>query len=144
MATCYHPSKNPVNDPASRSCPVPPGQQHSMCCALNRDDPDHCTSGFNFLPPGFCLNPGDSVLYRDGCTDPDWGPDCVSVRSSGQGTDNNGDTIELNDNDYMMTACGDGTYCCGKLDEGVSCCSQGKGFYIVNVSNHVPEYLRFD
>lgn len=76
-AECYHPDGS-VEDDIWQPCD--PGDDHSMCCATNRDNADRCRSD------GFCFSVRDLNLWRNGCTDPTWkSPKCNKICIAGKG-----------------------------------------------------------
>ena len=134
--TCYLPNGTATTDPNQVSCKKP-GQTHSMCCALsNVDNADYCTSGADWFPPGLCIGGGGGGIWRDTCTDPNWGPDCLSLCIEGQEVDDNsGKKYDLHDEGaWNVTPCGDGTFCCGDDAKATTCCANHLGVYVVNVS----------
>ncbi|APA08764.1 predicted protein [Sclerotinia sclerotiorum 1980 UF-70] len=88
----------------------------SMCCRLGVPDNnggDVCGSGSTY---GLCGITG-SQLWRESCTDKTWqSPLCLKL------------CVGVNDTE--ITACSDGSYCCGRNAE--ECCTEKKGKFIVN------------
>ena len=106
-----------------------------MCCATqNRAIADYCQKDGSGDYNGFCLGGGDSYLYRNSCTDRNWGPDCLNLCTNGLGIYGYSADGNMNNGDWPVTYCGDGMYCCGQKDVGTTCCTQGNGYYLVNVS----------
>ena len=81
-AACYYPNGSDLNARLDQEVyqPCDPGDEHSMCCALNRPFPDKCRND------GLCYSTYDSNVWRDGCTDPTWkSSSCVKLCVSGEG-----------------------------------------------------------
>ncbi|ESZ91831.1 hypothetical protein SBOR_7783 [Sclerotinia borealis F-4128] len=100
-------------DPTYKACngsaPV------SMCCHLgaSSNGGDECGSGSTY---GLCGISG-SQLWRESCTDKTWqSPGCLQLC--------------VGVNDTKITACPDGSYCCGK--NAIDCCNAKEGKFIVN------------
>ncbi|CZR59809.1 uncharacterized protein PAC_09703 [Phialocephala subalpina] len=76
VATCYNPDGSAITDVAYQPCNQVSGV-FSMCCGTNHTGvvaPDIC------LPDGLCQNSGDSVYWRQGCTDKTWkSTNCLAV-----------------------------------------------------------------
>ncbi|KAM3087765.1 hypothetical protein ACMFMG_001838 [Clarireedia jacksonii] len=86
-----------------------------MCCHLGfaNNGGDQCGSGSTY---GLCGVTG-TQLWRESCTDQTWqSPVCLKLC--------------LGVNDTAITACPDGSYCCGK--NAKDCCDAGQGKFIVN------------
>lgn len=67
-ATCYNPDGSEIKDPAYQACNQFAGSV-SQCCGTNHTGvvaPDTCQAN------GLCQNNGDSVYWRQGCTDKTW------------------------------------------------------------------------
>lgn len=82
FAACYYPNGRDKNLRFSREVyqPCDSGDEHSMCCALNRAYPDRCRSD------GLCFSVVDLNVWRDSCTDPTWkSSSCVQLCNSGIG-----------------------------------------------------------
>lgn len=82
--SCYRPNGTDVNavyraqflKPVYEPCNA--GDEHSMCCAMQRNIPDKCRSD------GLCLNEFKNLVWRDSCTDPTWkSPHCVKLCTQG-------------------------------------------------------------
>lgn len=81
-ANCYYPDGTDQNRNLDKSYfqPCDPGDEHSMCCALNMTTPEECRSD------GLCHNLIDRQLWREGCTDPTWkSSKCIKLYVSGLG-----------------------------------------------------------
>ncbi|KAI4271012.1 MAG: hypothetical protein LQ337_006308 [Flavoplaca oasis] len=126
-----------------------------MCCYLEgTSTPDTCT------PDGLCL-PFDNIhLWRDTCTDPTWqDPACLNICTRGQSKQLPTDTPlvdvtplqfvlfaditvllfidalggDLADISMPLTACADGSYCCGFNDALTeACCRVHGGVFVEN------------
>ncbi|KAJ8058827.1 hypothetical protein OCU04_011813 [Sclerotinia nivalis] len=101
---------DPAYMPCNGSAPV------SMCCRLgviNNNGGDKCGSGSAY---GLCGITG-SQLWRESCTDKTWqSPLCLKL------------CVGVNDTE--ITACPDGSYCCGQ--NAADCCNANEGKFIVN------------
>ncbi|PQE10499.1 Transmembrane alpha-helix domain protein [Rutstroemia sp. NJR-2017a BBW] len=102
---------NSIYKPCNGSAPV------SMCCLLgygtSHNGGDQCGSGSTY---GLCGVTG-TQLWRESCTDQTWqSPVCLKLC--------------VGVNDTAITACPDGSYCCGK--NAMDCCNAGQGKFIVN------------
>lgn len=75
-ATCYNPDGSEIKDPAYQACNQFLGA-FSPCCGTNHTGvvaPDTCQTN------GLCQNNGDSVYWRQGCTDKTWkSPFCLHL-----------------------------------------------------------------
>lgn len=131
MATCYFPNGTADDSGTMKPCPLSSGKQHGMCCKVGNDD--ICQKDFNGQYTGFCLGGWDAALYRDGCTDRNWGPECLNVCTTGLGEWQYSYGDNLHNSYWPVAACGDGTYCCGQGTVASTCCAEGNGYYIVNV-----------
>lgn len=81
-AACYRPNGTDLNAGLSKEVyqPCDSGDEHSMCCALNRSVTDRCRSD------GLCFSTWDSNVWRVGCTDPTWkSSSCIKLCISGIG-----------------------------------------------------------
>lgn len=81
-ATCYNPNGIDKNADLGKEIyqPCDAGDEHSMCCALNRPDADKCRND------GLCFSTWDSNLWRESCTDPTWkSSSCIKLCVSGTG-----------------------------------------------------------
>ncbi|ATZ50738.1 hypothetical protein BCIN_06g02260 [Botrytis cinerea B05.10] len=95
--------------PCNGSAPV------SMCCHLGviNNGGDECGSGSTY---GLCGISG-TQLWRESCTDKTWqSPLCLKLC--------------VGANDTEITACPNGSYCCGK--NAADCCNANEGKFIVN------------
>lgn len=84
-AACYYPNGSDENARLSVEVyqPCDSGDEHSMCCALNRTIADKCRKD------GLCVSTWDSNIWRDGCTDPTWkSSSCIKLCASGEGIRN--------------------------------------------------------
>ncbi|KAF7877288.1 hypothetical protein EAF04_000971 [Stromatinia cepivora] len=100
---------DPTYKPCNGSAPV------SMCCHLGviNNGGDECGSGSTY---GLCGITG-SQLWRESCTDKTWqSPLCLKLC--------------VGANDTEITACPDGSYCCGR--NAADCCNAKEGKFIVN------------
>ncbi|THV53493.1 hypothetical protein BGAL_0049g00280 [Botrytis galanthina] len=100
---------DPTYRPCNGSVPV------SMCCHLGNSDNggDECGSGSTY---GLCGISG-TQLWRESCTDKTWqSPQCLRLC--------------VGANDTEITACPNGSYCCGK--NAADCCNANEGKFIVN------------
>lgn len=84
-ASCYFPNGTDVNVVLQtedyRACD--PGDEDSMCCALNRPDPDKCRSD------GLCQSAWDTNVWRESCTDRSWkSSKCIKLCNTGIGRAN--------------------------------------------------------
>lgn len=80
--TCYVPNGSDRNAGLSQEVyqPCDAGDQHSMCCALNRSQADRCRND------GLCLSAYGGIIWRESCTDPTWkSPSCIKLCDSGIG-----------------------------------------------------------
>ncbi|CZR66647.1 uncharacterized protein PAC_16548 [Phialocephala subalpina] len=90
-----------------------------VCCHLGvlNNGGDACGSGNTF---GLCGITG-TQLWRESCTDQTWeSPYCLKLCTTGAGATG----------DVEITACDDGSYCCGQ--NNATCCDAGEGLFIVN------------
>ncbi|KAF7956050.1 hypothetical protein EAE96_004971 [Botrytis aclada] len=100
---------DPTYRPCNGSAPV------SMCCHLGviSNGGDECGSGSTY---GLCGISG-TQLWRESCTDKTWqSPLCLRLC--------------VGANDTEITACPNGSYCCGK--NAADCCNANEGKFIVN------------
>ncbi|TGO61452.1 hypothetical protein BCON_0027g00390 [Botryotinia convoluta] len=100
---------DPTYKPCNGSAPV------SMCCHLGviNSGGDECGSGSTY---GLCGISG-TQLWRESCTDKTWqSPLCLRLC--------------VGANDTEITACPNGSYCCGK--NAADCCNANGGKFIVN------------
>ncbi|KAF7942322.1 hypothetical protein BELL_0021g00220 [Botrytis elliptica] len=100
---------DPTYKPCNGSAPV------SMCCHLGviNNGGDECGSGSTY---GLCGISG-TQLWRESCTDKTWqSPLCLRLC--------------VGANDTEITACPNGSYCCGK--NAADCCNANAGKFIVN------------
>ncbi|KAH9223775.1 hypothetical protein DL95DRAFT_517846 [Leptodontidium sp. 2 PMI_412] len=117
-ATCYNPDGSEIKDPAYQACNQFAGSV-SQCCGTNHTGvvaPDTCQAN------GLCQNNGDSVYWRQGCTDKTWkSPFCLNLctdpKNGGDATDN-----------VAVGQCSDGSWCCGGVN--VTCCNLKQGIVI--------------
>ncbi|PQE24366.1 Transmembrane alpha-helix domain protein [Rutstroemia sp. NJR-2017a BVV2] len=110
-----------IYKPCNGSAPV------SMCCLLgygtSHNGGDQCGSGSTY---GLCGVTG-TQLWRESCTDQTWqSPVCLKLCVGG----NRFAISSAAANDTAITACPDGSYCCGK--NAMDCCNAGQGKFIVN------------
>lgn len=75
MATCFLP--NGTADPKVTIRPC--GGNTGMCCVLANQTPDMCEKDPNGQYTGLCLGRQTSNLWRDSCTDKNWGPSCLNI-----------------------------------------------------------------
>ena len=150
FASCYFPNGTDVNAvlPTEVYQPCDAGDEDSMCCALNRPNPDKCRSD------GLCLSTYDGNIWRETCTDRSWkSPKCIKLCDSGigRGTRAHGENFrtlltvcviqgqyiegvdrQLDGFEFTITPCGDGSYCCGNGTDAQSCCDGKKGVFLLN------------
>ncbi|PQE32617.1 hypothetical protein CJF32_00004161 [Rutstroemia sp. NJR-2017a WRK4] len=112
---------NSIYKPCNGSAPV------SMCCLLgygtSHNGGDQCGSGSTY---GLCGVTG-TQLWRESCTDQTWqSPVCLKLCVGGNRLAMSSPAM----NDTAITACPDGSYCCGK--NAMDCCNAGQGKFIVN------------
>lgn len=91
-AACYFPNGSDENYRLSNDVyqPCDPGDEHSMCCALNRTVADKCRKD------GLCLSTYDSNIWRGGCTDSTWkSSSCVKLCAFEEGIQKFHETIPL-------------------------------------------------
>ncbi|KAL9091132.1 MAG: hypothetical protein Q9159_001549 [Coniocarpon cinnabarinum] len=130
MSGCFHPDGSPVDNIEFAVCPLQDGHEYGMCCSIeNRASIDYCQRDAFGNYTGLCMGGLNAQLYRNSCSDPAWGPDCLKLCINGSGKFENG---SMASGDWPITACGDGTYCCGQGANGTTCCQQQDGYYIVN------------
>ncbi|KUJ11909.1 uncharacterized protein LY89DRAFT_786076 [Mollisia scopiformis] len=116
--TCYNPDGSAITDPAYQPCNQFSGV-FSMCCGTNHTGAvavDVCQGD------GLCQNSGDSVYWRQGCTDKTWkSPYCLKLcTTSAEGGD-------ASDN-VPVGQCSDGSWCCGGVN--ATCCQDKLGVVI--------------
>lgn len=122
-ATCYFPNGTDRNIGSSAEIyrPCDGGGKHSMCCRTM--DHDRCRSD------GLCLNFQHNEIWRESCTDPTWqSPECLKLCV--MGLDQHNEQMVLSDE--RVTACENGSFCCGMGPNSSKCCNQGKGVWVVN------------
>ncbi|KAH6680644.1 hypothetical protein B0J14DRAFT_579054 [Halenospora varia] len=114
-ATCYHPDGS-VAPPAYQPCH---STGVSMCCATNRTQyVNSCRDD------GLCLQQDSGVIWRESCTDRTWKSlECLHLCSSGSKP-----TIDSHIDDVAITACPDGSYCCGYSN--TACCAAMEGYWV--------------
>lgn len=81
-AGCYFPNGTDRNafEVTDIYQPCDPGDADSMCCALNRQDPDKCRSD------GLCYSLFDGNIWRESCTDRSWkSSKCLKLCDAGIG-----------------------------------------------------------
>ncbi|KAL8784137.1 MAG: hypothetical protein Q9195_009161 [Heterodermia aff. obscurata] len=130
-AACYYQNGTDVTkfNPANKSYqPCNVTAQASMCCRINLDagsPKDHCR------PDGLCDSPNHEFLWRESCSDPTWkSPHCQKLCLNYDGPSPWGFSVA--GIDVELTACDDGSLCCGIGTNGSTCCTEGKGVWIVN------------
>ncbi|KAH8595237.1 hypothetical protein B0O99DRAFT_687080 [Bisporella sp. PMI_857] len=113
---CYAPDGKSIASPDFQPCIAVDGV-HSMCCGIVRDSNlDICQ------PNGLCLNTGKNSHFRDYCTDKTWSsPNCVPKTTCSDGV--------LGSSFIEMTACSDGSWCCG-ANNVTNCCNKKLGFQL--------------
>ncbi|KAF8851907.1 hypothetical protein BDZ45DRAFT_765285 [Acephala macrosclerotiorum] len=115
-ATCYNPDGSAITDVAYQPCNQVLGV-YSMCCGTNHTGvvaPDIC------LPDGLCQNSGDSVYWRQGCTDKTWkSPYCLSQLCTTKAEGGDPTT------NVAVGQCSDGSWCCGGVN--ATCCQAKAG-----------------
>ena len=109
-----------------------------MCCALGR--PVYHVNAC--LANGLCEDVTTGWIWRESCTDPTWeDPRCLKLcmeesesrrRTGSAAGELTATTVYLaaDTGDAMLTACADGSYCCG--NGNATCCEQGLGYAIVD------------
>ena len=138
--TCYWPNGTAVaTDSDLAPCPRSSGRANSMCCAtVNRAQPDFCQMYSNNDPNGLCMGgSGDSGVWRNACTDRNWGSDCLNLCANGEGAADDQYYGDMAKSSWPITPCGNGMYCCGRGQAATRCCRDKTGYYIVNVSSHL-------
>ncbi|KAI4222344.1 MAG: hypothetical protein LQ349_007648 [Xanthoria aureola] len=125
ITNCYYPNGTDRNEGFRRDTyfPINPGDDFSMCCSHLGDKP---------RSDGLCANADGSVIWRESCTDRTWSsPKCIKLcAGASPDTNNSPGTGRQMDNDEQVTPCSDGSYCCGDLSLGSSCCNQGRGVFL--------------
>ncbi|KAE9971349.1 hypothetical protein EG328_005710 [Venturia inaequalis] len=131
-ASCFLPNGTDINrlrlGPVPYDRWLPCNNNGGMCCRLNDTNPDTCTD------QGLCHNDVAPTLWRESCTERDWGGACLQlcVGASGINTGNpnwpNG--TPLRNSHVPLTQCQDGSLCCGY--NNTNCCSRSQGSFIVN------------
>ncbi|PVH80657.1 hypothetical protein DL98DRAFT_188763 [Cadophora sp. DSE1049] len=117
-AACYNPDGSDIKDPAYQPCNQFVGTV-SQCCGTNHTGvvtPDTCQAN------GLCQNNGDSVFWRQGCTDKTWkSPFCLNLCTD---PDNGGDASD----NVPVGQCSNGSWCCGGVN--ATCCNEKQGVVI--------------
>ncbi|KAI4276563.1 MAG: hypothetical protein LQ337_002393 [Flavoplaca oasis] len=124
-AACYYPNGTDRNAGFSSDIyyPINPGDDASMCCSQNGDQP---------RTDGLCTNSLGTIVWRESCTDKTWAsPKCIKL-CAGTSTDTHSTpgTGRQMDNDEKVMPCPDGSYCCGDGALGYTCCSEGRGVFL--------------
>ncbi|KAK0116620.1 hypothetical protein ONS96_012476 [Cadophora gregata f. sp. sojae] len=117
-AACYNRDGSEIKDPAYQPCNQFAGAV-SQCCGTNHTGvvaPDTCQAN------GLCQNNGDSVFWRQGCTDKTWkSPFCLNLCTDPK---NGGDASD----NVPVGQCSDGSWCCGGVN--ATCCNKKQGIVI--------------
>jgi len=119
---CHYPNGTEV--PGIDCQPCSAGKT-SMCCATSRSFADNmCQSD------GTCYDAMDNLIWKESCTDPNWGSGCLPLCIAGIINDLNATStnnlIDASTLDISLTLCNDGSYYCRGFN--LDCCNNNQGF----------------
>ena len=110
--------------------PIDHSAPNSMCCRFGGNAPDI----WDAAHPGLCISQDENsngTRLREACTDQTWqAPECWKLCVNEWTTWGGGG--EGLKSDASITACSDGSYCCGTGDAAILCCAEKRGVFVVD------------